>query len=229
MNRIFCKIGRQSGRLLSFPSLSLTSLSLTSLLLLSASSVHAQTQPISPTAGLPTITAAFDHTSVTLVAGTLYDFNYYDFNITGFTNVGAGNPDYGIFSFSNSTLEAQPDVVGVASSYLPKGWVFSDVTDFLISTSAHTGIFPDDPQFGLIFIQNLGTTPIDPTDAPFSVYHEMGGVDPFTLNGDPISVPVNAPVPEASTTLSFGLLLLLGLGSLTVTARRKRRMKNAQA
>ena len=31
-----------------------------------------------------------------------------------------------------------------------------------------------------------------------------------------------APVPEASTTVSLGLLLLLGLGGLVVAARRKR-------
>ena len=190
-----------------------------SLLLLGASA-QAQTQPIAPTAGLPTVTAAFNHTSVAALGGTAYNFNYYDFTITGFTNVGANNPDYGIFSFSNSTLETQPGVAAVISSYLPDGWTFSDTSDFEISTSAHTGIFPDDPQFGLIFIQSLGTLPIDPTGAPFQVYHQMGAVDPFTLNGTPVTVPVNAPVPEASTTVSFGLLLL-GLGGLTA-ARRKR-------
>ena len=160
-----------------------------------------RTQPISPTAGLPQITAAFNHTSVVTLGGTPYDFNYYDFSITGFTNVGAGNPAYGIFSFSNSTLENLPGVVGVASAYLPAGWTFSDTTDFTISTSAHSGIFPDDPQFGLIFIQSASTLPIDPTGAPFEVYHQMGATDPFTLNGSPVLVPVNSPVPEASTTV----------------------------
>lgn len=192
------------------------------LLLISAVSAQAQTQPISPTAGLPTVTASFDHTSVVTLSGTPYDFNYYDFSITGFTNVGAGNPDYGIFSFSNSTLETQPGVVAVTSSYLPDGWTFSDTTDFEISTSAHTGIFPDDPQFGLIFIQSLGTLPIDPTGAPFQMYHQIGATDPFTLNGTPVSVPVNSPVPEASTTVSFGLLLGLGLGGFVASSRKKR-------
>ncbi len=190
-------------------------------LLLGASSVQAQTQPISPTAGLPQITAAFNHTSVTSIGSTPYDFNYYDFTITGFTNVGANNPDYGIFSFSNSTLEKLPGVAGVASSYLPDGWTFSDSADFMISTSVHTGIFPDDPQFGLIFIQSLNAPPINPTGAPFQIYHQMGGTDPFTLNGSPVMVPVNAPVPEASTTVSFGLLLVLGLGGITVACRKK--------
>ena len=86
------------------------------------------------------------------LGGTSNDFNYYDISITGFTNVGANNPDYGIFSFSNSTLETLPGVVAVTEAYLPPEWTFSDATDFVISTSAHTGIFPDDPQFGLIFM-----------------------------------------------------------------------------
>ena len=192
------------------------------LLLLGGASVQAQTQPISAAAGLPVITASFNHTSVVTLGGTPYDFNYYDFSITGFTNVGANNPDYGIFSFGNSTLETQPGVVAVTSSYLPDGWTFSDTTDFDISTSAHSGIFPDDPQFGLIFIQSLNTLPINPTGAPFQVYHQMGAVDPFTLNGSPISVLVNSPVPEASTTVSLGLLLLLGLGSGAAAASRKK-------
>jgi hypothetical protein len=189
------------------------------LFLLGASSVQAQTQPISPAAGLPQITAAFNHTSITTLGGTPYDFNYYDFSITGFTNVGAGNPDYGIFSFSNSTLETLPGVVGVASAYLPDGWTFNDSTDFEISTSRVGGIYPDDPQFGLIFIQSPNTLPIDPTGAPFQVYHQVGAVDPFTLNGTPVSVLVNSPVPEASTTVSFGLLL--GLGGLAAAFRKK--------
>ena len=33
--------------------------------------------------------------------------------------------------------------------------------------------------------------------------------------------PVDAPVPEASTTVSLGLLLLLGLGGITVARRKK--------
>lgn len=180
-----------------------------------------QAQPVSPAAGLPSLTAAFSHTSVVSVAGTLYDFNYYDFNLTGFTNVGAGNPVYGIFSFSNPTLEKLPGVVGVAAAYLPLGWTFDDTHDFDISTGL-IGVYPDDPQFGLIFIQRLNTTPINPTGAPFTVYHQNGGVDPFTLNGVNVIVPVNAPVPEAPTSVSLGLLLL---GGLVVAVRRRSSIK----
>ncbi len=196
-------------------------LALTPLLLLLPAASQAQTQPVDPKAGLPVITASFNHTSVVSVAGTPFNFNYYDFSITGFTNVGAGNSAYDIFSFSNSTLEKQPGVVGVASSYLPSGWTFDDSHDFDLSTGL-IGIHPDDPQFGLIFIQSLGTTAINPTNAPFAIFHQNGGVDPFTLNGTPLTVRVNAPVPEAPTTASFGLLLLLGAGGVAVAARRRK-------
>lgn len=39
---------------------------------------------------------------------------------------------------------------------------------------------------------------------------------------DDISVTPGSPVPEASTTVSLGLLLALGLGGLVVAARKKR-------
>ena len=35
-------------------------------------------------------------------------------------------------------------------------------------------------------------------------------------------VATRAPVPEASTTVSFGLLLALGLGGLVIAAKRKK-------
>ncbi len=186
-------------------------------------------QIVSPSAGLPTITAAFNHTSLVTIAGTgiipttTYNFNYYDFTITGFHNVGANNPSYDIYSFGNSTLEKQAGVVGVVSAYLPTGWTLDDTHDFDISTTVESVIHADDPQFGLIFIQQLNTAPLNPTGASFKVYNQTGGVDPFvTQNGTPISVLVSAPVvPEASTMASLGLLLLLGLGGLAAAARRK--------
>jgi len=202
-----------------------------SLLLLGTCASQAQTftQPISPTAGLPVVTGTFNHTSIVNIASVPYDFNYYDFTITGFTNVGAGNPYYAIYSFSNSTLEKLPGVVGVAASYLPDTWTFDDTNDFRCSTLI--GIYPDDPQFGLIFIQTPGTTPIDPTGAPFEFYHETGGVDPFTYPGTdtPVTVPVNpSAVPEPSSLLTF-CMLSLGVGGLLLRARKRNGMKNIAA
>ncbi len=46
---------------------------------------------------------------------------------------------------------------------------------------------------------------------------DKGGQYSFLLT------PMNAPVPEASTTISFGLLLALGLGGVVVAGKRKRK------
>lgn len=194
---------------------------LLSLTLLFLSASASQAQPISPTAGLPTLTYSFNHTSIVSIAGVSYDFNYFDFNITGFTNVGANNPSYDILGFSNSGLEKEPGVVAVASAYLPAGWTFSDTNDFLISIAPNQAIHADDPSFGLIFIQALGTAPINPSDSPFLIYHAQDGVDPFTLNGLPIQITATPAVPEASTTVTFGLLLALGALSCQASRRKK--------
>ena len=41
------------------------------------------------------------------------------------------------------------------------------------------------------------------------------------FNAGPDSVATGAPVPEASTTISFGILLMLGLGGLVLNARKR--------
>lgn len=51
-----------------------------------------------------------------------------------------------------------------------------------------------------------------------------GGGTPILLG---VTASTNAPVPEASTTVSLGLLLALGLGGLAVAAERKK--ANSQA
>ena len=192
------------------------------LILLNSSALQAQKsiQPINPTDGLPTITYAFNHTSTSTLAGVSYDFDYYDFDVTGFTKVGANNPYYDILSFSNSGLEKQPGVLGVISAYLPTGWTFDDSHDFEISIQPDRAIHADDPAFGLIFIEKPGSAPIDPSASPFSFYHAQNSVDPFTINGSPIQVNGTPAVPEASTTVSLGLMLLGGLSCLAF--RRKK-------
>ena len=197
------------------------SASLAPLMLLLLNTSAAQAQPISATAGVPTLTYTFNHTSPGSIAGVPYDLDYYDFNVTGFTNVGQGNPAYDILSFSNSGLEKEANVVGVLSAYMPDGWTFDDSHDFTISILPNRAIHADDPMFGLIFIQTLGTDPIDPGTSPFSFYHAQNSVDPFTLNGAPIQVTATNPVPEASTLVSGGLLL--ALGALSCLASRRKR------
>ena len=65
----------------------------------------------------------------------------------------------------------------------------------------------------------------DPTDAFFS----LGNVT-FASAGSKVVLDYTttaAPVPEASTTVSFGLLLALGMGGLVLAARRKAASKAA--
>ncbi|MGI4790758.1 MAG: hypothetical protein ACRYFS_18155 [Janthinobacterium lividum] len=62
------------------------------------------------------------------------------------------------------------------------------------------------------------------TGLSFFTDNTIIGNNPDTLELDNISVvptAPTAPVPEASTTISFGLLLALGLGGLAFAARRK--------
>ena len=59
-----------------------------------------------------------------------------------------------------------------------------------------------------------------------SLYFAAGG--PTETSGLFGRIDPAAPVPEAATTVSFGLLLALGLGSVVVTARRKAVRKTAE-
>lgn len=52
-------------------------------------------------------------------------------------------------------------------------------------------------------------------------------VDFLTVGVTTSGAPAAAPVPEASTTVSLGLLLALGLGSLIVTARKRQASRMA--
>ena len=66
------------------------------------------------------------------------------------------------------------------------------------------------------------------TASPFSVlsFSSDGSLANGTLELDDISV-TSSPVPEASTSLSLGLLLMLGLGGAAWTAKKKSEVKPA--
>ena len=169
----------------------------------------------------PTITATLTGSGTTNFKTGALDYRNYTFNITGFSNVG---PDptgaYTIYSFSNSSIENNPLVAGIAAFDLPSGWSFDDSNDFVISTSPNLGIHALDPTFGLTIFQIAGTPTVSPTGAPFELYHQINGVDPFlNPNGTPLTVNVNA-VPEASSMVSFSLLLLGGLAACAFRRRR---------
>lgn len=168
---------------------------------------------------LPTLTYTLTGSGTTTLLGQAADFRDYTFNITGFSTVGADPSNaYTIFSFSNFTIESSPNFYGIAPFSLPDGWTYTDTSDFIISTDAR-GIHATDPTFGLAVFQKAGTPAIDPNGAPFELYHKINGVDPFlNSNGTPLTIAAQA-VPEASSLLSFGLLLLGG--SLAWTGRRR--------
>jgi hypothetical protein len=74
-----------------------------------------------------------------------------------------------------------------------------------------------------------GPTPYDPHafDPTAAAYDPNGGVvtvGPGELGKTTYKIysdPANDPVPEASTTVSFGVLMLLGLGGVVLAARKK--------
>ena len=169
----------------------------------------------------PTITCTQTGGGTTTLLGAQADYRNYTFNITGFSGVGPDPSNaYTIFSLSNVSIESSPNFYGLAPFSLPAGWTFTDTSDFIVSTDA-VGIHAFDPTFGLTVFQKAGTAAIDPNNAPFTLYHQVNGVDPFlSADGSPLIIRANAAVPEASSLISFGLLLAGGLGW---SARRSRR------
>ncbi len=159
---------------------------------------------------LPTLTYTETGFGTTTLLGTQADYHNYTFNITGFSGVVSDPTDfYTIYSFKNSSIESSANFYGLAPFSLPEGWTFTDPTDFIISTDAR-GIHATDPIFGLSIFQKAGTPAIDLNGAPFTLYHQDNGVDPF-LNPDGSLLTIHAEaVPEASSLASFGLLLLGG-------------------
>ncbi len=87
-----------------------------------------------------------------------------------------------------------------------------------LPTDSYTG-----PLFNIIIANDGSAVPgtytgtFDITGGPSA--NDTGGI----IATQNFSITVNAPaVPEASTTVSFGLLLAFGLGGLVVSARRRK-------
>ena len=170
----------------------------------------------------PSLIYKLDGSGSGTLGGQAVTYQSYLFSITGFSNVGSDPSNaYTIYSLSNSSLESSPNFYALASFDLPAGYTFSDTSDFVISTDA-IGIHATDPTFGLIVYQTAGTPTISPSNAPFTLYHQINAVQPFTNpNGSALTIPATpAAVPEASSLVSFGLLLL---GAGIWQARRSQR------
>ncbi len=77
-----------------------------------------------------------------------------------------------------------------------------------------------------------GTYSIDPGyNLSLGQFNRSGELAPVNMVARGITtgslIVTNAPVPEASTTVSFGLLLALGLGGVVVAARKKKTAETA--
>jgi len=96
-----------------------------------------------------------------------------------------------------------------------------DSFNLTLPSGAAQNLFLSDIKNGSTIRFALGAT--DPTTAAtFGGSTSLIGTAPNQVSGAPIlSFNTSTPVPEASTTASFGLLLVLGLGGIVVARRRK--------
>lgn len=156
-----------------------------------------------------TLTQTLDGTNGTtaaaLQAGTVYTFS----GAIGYrADQPAGNFDFDPLTFSlvagGQTLASQtyqPDPAGHYGTFVPFSFSYD-------STAAAPALL------GQTLAVQIAGTPTDP-------FRNNQG------NFDNLSLTASSPVPEASTTASFGLLLALGLGGIAVAAKRKK--TNVQA
>jgi len=98
-----------------------------------------------------------------------------------------------------------------------------DSFNLTLSSQGATNLFLSDVNSGSAIRLALGAT-TDTTAATFGGSTSLLGTAPNQVSGAPtLTFTANgaAPVPEASTTARFGLLLVLGLGGVAVARRRK--------
>lgn len=113
--------------------------------------------------------------------------------------------------------------------------LYSDLYQFNVPAA---GLSLDDSPFGsapaalpagMSYTGGFFSVSVDPTTAPGTYSGTFSITDGNPLDGPVASkdffvtvVPSSSPaVPEASTTVSLGLLLALGLGGIVITRRRK--------
>jgi hypothetical protein len=151
-----------------------------------------------------TLTQTLDGTNGTtaaaLQAGTLYTFS----GAIGYrADQTTGNFDFDPLTFSliagGQTLASQtyqPDPTGHYGTFVPFSFTFD-------STTVGQALL------GQTLAVEIAGTPTDPSR------NNQGNFDALSLTAAPA-------VPEASTTVSLGLLLTLGMGGLIVAAKKKR-------
>ena len=89
---------------------------------------------------------------------------------------------------------------------------FTGVTETFTPTSPAIGPLGAFSDVGTVFVSQRSATTFD----------LASDTTTFTTSGTNFDLVPGSPVPEASTTASFGLLLALGLGGIVVAAKRKK-------
>ena len=123
--------------------------------------------------------------------------------------VGSSGASFDIYSGFTGPAAFGSGGAVTASSGSGSRFAIADAQDLLLVPGGYTSGSPISG--GAVFtgqsFSSLGLTP---------------GTYTYKLPNDTVTVNIGAPVPEASTTVSFGLLLALGMGGLVIAARRKK-------
>jgi WD40 repeat protein len=160
---------------------------------------------------------------------TLYVTNFSDSTITQFNSVGVGTQfnQSGDLTGPNSLAFNSAGNLFVSSSLNNTVEEFNSAgvgTQFNISGDVNEPGALAFNSAGDLFVANTGDSTIEDFNSQgFGTrFNTSGDVNqPSSLAFYPSSLP--AAVPEASTTVSLGLLLALGLGGIVVAAKRRKR------
>ena len=136
--------------------------------------------------------------------GTPFSYSY---AVTPFNAAGNSPTSQFTFAFTDPNVTFASITTGQLDTVTRTSPLTSPAT--FSNTSSTGATLPNGSQETVTF-----TSPDGPTGT-FTAANQDG------VSG-PVPGPGAAPVPEASTTVSFGLLLALGLGSVVVAARKKR-------
>lgn len=148
----------------------------------------------------------------------------------------------GSFSFDSSTQNFSAFDITTSNSQTDTlvGTRYTPASDMAVSPNNQIWEFFDQihPEHLLLLATSLpvtgpGTYAISPGELQANGFGNSGEVLPFAgqgqfdnegdrviLNGNLVVTP--AAVPEASTTVSFGMLLVLGVGGTVIAARKKK-------
>ena len=114
-----------------------------------------------------------------------------------------------------------------SATFLPSGGLFSGASFAALTLTAGQEYFVgfrNIANLGVNVTKDPGATSLSAThyDFDFSNHGTYSSVEAGDFTNNPILKFDGAPVPEASTTVSFGLLLALGMGGLVVAAKRRK-------